>query len=458
MENFNKKIVIIGGVAAGAKAATKIKKMRPDFDVTIFTDEEYVSYSGCGMPYFIEGIVPTIDKLLVRSVEDFNKEGIDVFTRHRCIKILREEKKVLIKDLNSQVENLVDYDKLLLATGASPFYPPIENIGYDNIYPLRSLPDSLKIKEKMEKSKTVTIIGGGYNAIELLEAFVHKGLKVTLITDGMYLMNQFDLDMAKLIHENVLKMHPEQVKIIAGEPVVSFTGENNYASKAITVRGTEVKSDFFVLCTGIHPNSQIAMKAGLETGMRKAIRVNQYMQTSDENIYAAGDCCEKTGFITGAKVYNGLGSIANKEGRVAAINIAGGKETNPGTLLSAITKYFNFNISMSGLTEIEASDYGIKTISATVTKRDRAGYMPGVENITVKLIADKETSRIIGIQAVGFGDVDKRVSTTSVAIQSGMKVKDFMHIDLPYAPPFSSVLDVLHICGNILNDKIDTLK
>lgn len=457
MGNSSKKIVIIGGVAAGTKAATKIKRLKPEYDVKIYTAESIVSYSGCGMPYFIEGIVPNIEQLMVRSVEDFAKEGINVYVKHRCTSILRKEKKVSIKNLETKEDFLVDYDKLLIATGASPFIPPIENVDYDNIFTLRTISDAIKIKEKMENSTTVTIIGGGYNAIELLEAFVHNGLNVTLITDGMYLMNQFDLDMGKFIHENVLKMTPSQVKIIAGEPVIAFDGENNSATTVYTVRGTEVKTDFFVLCTGIHPNSKLAMDAGLETGLRKAIRVNNKMQTSDENIYAAGDCCEKTGFITNAKVYNGLGSIANKEARVAAINMTGGNETNPGTLLSAITKYFDFDLGMAGLTEIEASDYGITTISATATKRDKAGYMPDANNITVKLIANKANSQIIGIQAAGFGDVDKRISAAAVGIQAGMNVNDFMYIDLPYAPPFSSVLDVLHICANILNDKISKI-
>jgi len=450
------KVVIIGAVAAGAKAAAKLKRLRPDWDVEVYTQDEHVSYAACGMPYFIKGTFDDVNRLFARSVEDFERQGINIHTGHKCIKLLPDIKSVVIKNLQNGQESVVSYGKLILATGAKPFLPPIKNLNYKNIYTLRNVSDAIAIKEKMHNSKSVTIIGGGYIAIEMLEAFVHNGLKATVITDSMHLMNFYDLDIAKLIQENVLEISKGQADIITSDPVVAIEGENEYASKTITMKGVEVESDFILLCAGIYPNSELAIEAGLETGVKNSIRVDSRMRTSNEHIYAAGDCCEKTGYVSKTKWYIGLGSIANKEGRVAAINAAGYEENFSGILLSAVTKYFDFNIAKVGLTEVMALERGYEILSAKVTKRDRAGYMPDVADITLKMIADAKTGKILGAQAVGYGDAEKRICIVAAAIQGNLGIEDFLNLDLPYAPPFSSVVDVLHICCMQLKDKITT--
>lgn len=448
------KVVIIGAVAAGAKAAAKLKRLCPECTIEVFTQDEYISYSACGMPYFIKGTFDDVNRLFARSVEDFEAQGINIHLLHKCIKLLPDIQSVVIKKLETGEEKVISYDKLILATGAKPFLPPIKNLHYKNIYTLRNIKDALSIKEKMKNSRSVTIIGGGYIALELLEAFVHNGLTVTIITDAMHLLSSYDLDMAKSIQENVLNISLGRVNIITGDPVVAIDGDDNYAQKVVTMKGETIESDFIVLCAGIYPNSELAIEAGLETGVRNAIRVDSRMRTSNEHIYAAGDCCEKTGFVSKTKLYIGLGSIANKEGRVAAMNVAGYDETFPGILLANITKYFDFNIAMVGLSEIKALQRGFEIVSSKVTKRDRAGYMPDVADITIKLIADVNSRLILGAQAFGYGDIDKRICTVAAAIQGCMTIDNFLHIDLPYAPPFSSVVDVLHICCQQLKDKI----
>ncbi len=455
---MSNKIVIIGGVAAGSKAAAKIKRMRPDYNVELYTDESYISYSACGMPYFIEGTIKELNDLLVRTPEKFKEQGVDVFLRHKCIKIMPDVKNVVIKDLETDKEHILGYSKLILATGASPYMPPIENSHYDNVHVLRRLPDGLKIKNRVQESKSVTIIGGSFIALELLEAFIHNGLYVNIITDAPYLMNHYDYDMAKQIQEYILSIHGDKINLITGDTALKFEGENNHASRIITHGGKTVESDFIVVCTGVVPNSELAFEAGLELGVKNSIRVDERMQTSDEHIYAAGDCCEKTCIISKSKTYMALGSIANKEGRVVAINVVGEEENFPGILISTVTRYFDYTMSMVGLTEVEAAKLGFETITTTVTKRDKAGYMPDVGNIILKIVVDKNTQKILGAQAIGEGDVDKRITTMAGVIMENATIDQFMHVDLPYAPPYSAVVDILHVASLKIHDKLKKLE
>ena len=453
---MTKRIVIIGGGAAGPKTASKLRREDPDVIIEMYTDEKNVSYSACGIPYFVEGIIKDVDELYVRSPKEFEHRGIHVFLEQKCIKICKEDKKVIIKDLNTNEERDVYYDVLVIATGASPYIPHIENINrFDNIYTLRKIEDGIALKDAMKSSKRATIIGFGYIGIEMLEAFVKNGLFVNIIDRNKYLMGNFDEDMSVKIQEHIVGKDGAKIRVYSLDEAVRFVGKNNRAEKVITKNGYEFETDFVLISAGIVPNSDIAVDAGLKTGVKKSIWVNSHMETSEQGIYAVGDCCEKKHIVTKRACWYPLGSTANREGRCAAINIASKNCDFEGVLGSAVSRYFDFTVAMAGLTEKQAKTLGYDTVSTIVTKNDRAGYMPEAATIALKLIADTNSHEIIGVQGVGTGDAEKRVATASIAIMEGVKVEDFMSIDLPYAPPYSTAIDPLLNAVQILMQKLN---
>ena len=444
------KVVIIGAVAAGSKCAAKLKRDNPDFEVEIYTEDDHVSYSACGMPYFIEGIVK-YDDLIARTPKEFEKNGIKVFLKHKVTEILRREKK--IKILNKDNCLTVSYDKLVIATGASPIIPPIKNVNAQNVFTLRTLDDAKNIKEMMKKSLTATIIGGGYIGIELLEAFVKNGLKVNLIEFAPQILPVFDFEIAELIKAHILKKDGKNVNIITSDGVVEFSLENGIAKMVITQKGLEFETDFVVICAGVRPNSELARASGIELGIKNTIKVNSLMQTSDPDIYAVGDCVEKTNVITGKPAWVPMGSTANKEGRTAALALSGKNERFEGILCSAVTRYFDFTMAMTGLTEKEARQNCQNIITATITKDDIVSFMPNAKSITVKVVACKDNGKIFGAQAIGCGDALQRINSVSALLQAKGTVYDLLNLDLPYAPPYSPTIDPLLSAGQIIFNK-----
>lgn len=448
------KIVIIGGVAAGAKAAAKSKRMLPDADVHIYTQDTHVSYSSCGLPYYIAGDFADWQKLIVRTKEEFEKSGIEIHLQNRVTKILPMDKKILVKDLVENSCNFIEYDKLIIATGASPFIPNIKNNNLKNIYTVRTLEDGINIRKKMETSKNITIIGGGYIAIEMIEAFVKNGKNVTLIEHFPFIMSVFDEDISSLIQSYILENSDNLVKIINEDTVTEFVGEEE-VSGVLTANGYGFETDMVIISAGVRPNVNVAQEAGIELGITGAIKVNSRMRTNLQDIYACGDCVEKINMVSNAPVWLPQGSTANKEGRVAAINACGDVEDFEGILGSAVLRYRALNISMTGLTEKTAQKLGYDTVSVVITKRDKAGYMPEVQNVTLKLVADRRSHKVLGAQAIGRGDSDKRVNTVSVGLLSGMHVEDLLDVDLTYAPPFSTSIDILISAARILKSKLN---
>ena len=444
------KVVIIGAVAAGSKCAAKLKRDNPNFEVEIYTEEDYISYSACGMPYFIEGIV-NYDDLIARTPKDFEKNGIKVFLKHKVTEILRREKK--IKVLNKDNNLTVKYDKLVIATGASPIVPPVKNVNAKNVFTLRTLEDAKIIKETMQKSKTAVIIGGGYIGIELLEAFVKNGLRVNLIEFAPQILPVFDFEIADLIKQHILKKDGENVNIITSDGVVEFLLENGVAKKVITQKGLEIETDFIVICAGVRPNSELARASGIDLGIKNTIKVNSLMQTSDPDIYAVGDCAEKTNVITKKPAWVPMGSTANKEGRTAALSLSGKNEPFEGILGSAVTKYFDFTIAMTGLSEKEAKINCENIITATVTKDDIVSFMPNAKSITVKIVACKDNGKIYGAQAIGCGDAVQRINSVAALLQAKGTVYDLLNLDLPYAPPYSPTIDPLLSAAQIIFNK-----
>lgn len=448
------KIVILGGVAAGAKAAAKARRMLPDAEINLYTDDTHISYSSCGLPYFIEGNFEDYRLLLVVSPEDFEKKNVHIHLKNRAMKIIPEAKQVLIHDLTIQRAELVDYDKLIIAIGARPIVPKIKNVNLPNVFTLRKIEDGIAIKEKAINSKKAVIVGGGYIGIELLEALVKQNLEVTLIEYAPYIMTTFDEDMSKLIQEQLETINKGRFNIITSEIVTEFSGDMDGVKAVKTGTGKEFETDFVVLCAGATPNVEIAKDAGIELGVTGAINVNDRMETNIKDIYACGDCVEEHLVVSNTKIWLPLGSNANKEGRTAAINACGGHDRFFGVLGSLVTRCLNLTMSMTGLTEKKANLLGYKPVSVTVTKNDKVGYMPNVNNITLKLIADYNTGKLLGAQAVGSGDADKRINALAAALLAGMTVEDFYKNDLTYAPPFSPTIDPLLNAAQILMGKI----
>lgn len=432
-------LIIIGGVAAGTKAASKARRKSPDLKITLYTDEKYVSYSACGMPYYIQGVIPTEKKLLVRSPEDFKTgENIDINLLHKVTKILPESNKVVVKNLDSGEEFEDEYTNLLIATGSSSIILPLEGVDSAKIHKLKTIEDAIKLKEAAKTAKKAVIIGGGYIGVELAEALHSLNIKTTMIELSSQILNVFDPDLAYQVQRY---MEEKGVKILTN---TKATGDLEEIKEA----------DIIVMAVGVKPNVELAKDAGITIGETGAIKVNKRMQTNIDNIYAAGDCAESINMITKKNVWIPLGSTANKHGRIAAMNITGEHAEFEGVLGSAVTKIFDYSASKSGLSEKEAKDLGYECEIAIVPHRDRSGYMPNARDIIIKLIADKNTGRILGIQAIGEGDADKRVNVIAAALTGKMTVDEFMHTDLTYAPPFSPAIDPLLIAAQILQSKI----
>ena len=447
------KIVIIGGVAAGAKAAAKSRRILPDSEIDIYTQDTYVSYSACGLPYYIEGNFEDWQKLIVRSVEEFEKSNIHIHTLSRVTKILPVDKKIIVKNLKTEEMYFVNYDKLVIATGSAPRMADFPDIKLKNIYTLKTLDDGIAIRKSMESANNITLVGGGYISVELLEAFVKNEKNVTLIERAPFILSVFDEDIAALIQNYIMENCSNRVKIITDDVVSEFLGEEKVKG-VLTARGSGFETDMVVISAGVRPVVDIAEEAGIALGITGAIKVNSRMETSIADIYACGDCTEKINIISNSPVWIPLGSTANKEGRVAAVNLCGGSEDFEGILGSAVTRYFDLNISMSGLSEKNAQKLGYDTVSVVITKKDKAGYMPEVENITLKLVADRRSHRMLGIQAIGCGDADKKVNNVSIGLARRITVEDLLDVDLTYSPPFSTSVDILHSAARMLKSKM----
>lgn len=448
------KIVIIGGVAAGAKAAAKSRRLLPDAEINIYTQDTHVSYSACGLPYYIEGNFEDWQKLIVRPKEEFEKNNIHIHTLHRVTKILPIDKKVIVKNLENGELRFVEYDKLVIATGSAPKMTDFPDIKLKNIFTLRTLEDGIAIKETMHKVDNITLIGGGYISIELLEAFVKNNKRVTLIERTPFILPVFDEDIAILIQEYIMENCNGLVKIITDDIVSEFIGEDTVRG-VLTAKGSGFETEMIVISAGVRPVVDIAEEAGIALGITGAIKVNSRMETSIPDIYACGDCTEKVNIISNSPVWIPLGSTANKEGRVAAVNLCGGTEDFEGILGSAVTRYMDLNISMTGMSEKMAQKLGYDTVSVVITKKDKAGYMPEVENITLKLVADRRSHRILGAQAIGCGDADKKINNISIGLSHRITVENLLDVDFTYAPPFSTSVDILHSAARMLKSKLN---
>jgi len=453
------KIVIIGGVAAGPKAASRIIRLNPEAEVTIVEKDKYLSYAGCGFPYYVSGEVKEQKELMctpvgvVRDPVFFQKvKNVHVLTETKAEDIDRKSKRVLIKRSDGTGEEWISYDKLILATGADPIIPPIPGRELKNIFTLHGVHDAEGIKGFLsaEQAKDVVIVGGGLIGVEITEALTHRGCRVTIVEKLPQIFSMLDWDMAKLVMQH-MEMHG--VKIMVDTEVQAFQGEGEV--KEVVTNAGVLPADMVIVAVGVKPQAALAKAAGLELGTTGAIKVDDKQCTSDPDIYAAGDCVECLDLVSGRNVHMPMGSTANKQGRVAANNICGVPDAFPGVLGSVICKVFNFTAARTGLTEKNARSLGYDVITAYAPAPDRAHFMPTAKPLFLKLVVDQKTRRLLGVQAAGPGDADKRMDVSVVALSAGMTVDQLANVDLCYAPPYSAAMDNIITAANVARNKLD---
>lgn len=456
----NQKLIVIGAVAAGTKAASKAKRDNPNLEVRIFTKERYISYAGCGLPYYVGGIIKEKQELLVRSPEDFkNEQGIDIYIDHEVKKIDASEKKVTVENLKSGEISEFPYDKLIIATGASPIVPPLENVNLKNIFTLRSVSDAFAIRELLDsgKAKKAVVVGGGFIGLETAENLKHRGMDVTIVELVPHILPPFDEEIALYAQNHMVS---QGVNILTGEKVTGFEGTDGRVTIVKTSAG-DIEADMVILSIGVRPNTGIAVEAGIEMGVTRAIKVNKYMETNIKDIYAAGDCAENTNLITGKPAWYPMGSTANKTGRIAGHNAAmenqeeALKESLEGVLGTTIVRLFDVNAAKTGLSERDAIKEGYEIETILVPANDRAHYFPGYKQIITKLIVDKITHKVLGAQVIGEGVADKPIDTIATAITLGARVEDLAKLDLAYAPPFSMAMSSTILAANVMLNKLN---
>src|SRR3989304_8194281 len=450
----SKHLVIIGGVAAGMKAAAKARRESPAIKITVVTDEEYISYAGCGIPYFIGDIIKDSKKLLVREPPYFkNMHNIDVLTRHQATAIDIRLKQIEVKNLENGQDLAFNYDKLILATGAQPIVPPLPGISLDNIFTLRTISDAIKIKSFVDSGKVTNavIVGGGLIGLEMAENLVLRGIKVAVVELLDQILPPLDKDMAQLVQNQLIA---KGVEVITSDGVKSFEGNgDNYVTRVITGK-RQLPADMVILSIGIKPNTKLAQEACIEIGATRAIKINDRMETNIPDVYAIGDCAESIHLVTGKPVWIALGSTAAKMGRVAAINATGGIATFKGVTGTMIVKVFDLNVGKVGLSEREALKEGFKTESTIVPASDISHYYPGAKDIIIKLIADTATKKVLGAQIIGEGNVDKRIDIIATALTFGATVDQISKLDLAYAPPYATSMDAVIVAANVLRNKL----
>lgn len=447
------KIAIIGGVAAGTSAAAKARRVDSNTEIVLFEKDKDISYAGCGLPYYISGVTSTRDKVVINTPEEFIKKyEVDVRVRHEVTEILPGKKLLKYKDLDQEKTGEYRYDKLIITTGASPVIPSIPGIELDNILQLRTVGDADRIKNIIEDQNPdkATIVGAGLIGLEMAESFKESGLEVTVIEKLPHVLPQFSADMAEIVEEHLKE---KGVKLILGDGVKEFTG-NKTVKKIYSEKGQKIETDLVLISIGIRPNVELAEKAGIKIGKTGAIAVNKKMETSQPDIYAAGDCAESIDLITEKPVWVPLGSTANKQGRVAGENATGGNYEHDGILKTGITKIFDLTVARTGLSEKEAKEEGFDVITTKIKAANHAGYYPDLERLHLKGVFDKKTGRIIGAEVIGKTGADKRIDVLSTAIYSKLTARDLFQIDLAYAPPYSTPKDPVAVLGMVAEKKL----
>jgi NADPH-dependent 2,4-dienoyl-CoA reductase/sulfur reductase-like enzyme len=447
------KIAIIGAVAAGTSAAAKARRTNKDAEIVVFEKGRDISYAGCGLPYYISGVTPSRYNLVMNTAQDFKeKYNVDVFLEHEVTKINSEKKNLIYKNLKSGKKGEYKFDKLIIATGALPIKPPFEGLDLGNIFTLRSVESADKIKDTVKRDDVnqAVIIGAGLIGLEMAESFRELGMEVTVIELQDQVLPPFSKEMAGIVEEH---LREKGVKLILGDGVDHFEGTGE-VEKVITGSGKEIDADLALLSIGIRANSKLAEAAGVEIGETGAIKVNERLETNLKDIYSAGDCAETTDLLRDKDVWLPLGSTANKQGRTAGENAAGGDAAHYGILKTGITKVFDLTVARTGLSLEEAEAEGIDAAAVKIKAHNHAGYYPGTDDIYLRGIFNKKNGVILGAEVIGGDGSDKRIDVLATAIYNQMTTDGLFQVDLAYAPPYSGPKDAVAILGMVAEKKL----
>ncbi|MBM4432509.1 MAG: pyridine nucleotide-disulfide oxidoreductase [Chloroflexi bacterium] len=447
-------IVIIGGTACGPKAAARARRCDPNAHITIIEQGSNLSTATCGLPYYVAGVINSQSALVARGL-DFFKDvmDIDVLIQTQASVINPKTHEVELLDLKTSRVSRIGYDKLVLATGSLPVVPNLQGKELNGIFTLTKIghADAIRHYISANNAKKAVIIGAGLIGLEMAEAFASQGLKVTIIEALNWLLPALlDFEVAAYVEKH---LRAKGVELLFGQRVSGFEGAKNGAVHKITTANNELETNVVLLSVGVKPNVKLAKDAGLTIGSLGGISVNQFLQTSNPDIYAGGDCVENVNLITRKNMLAPLGSTANKHGRIIGTNITGGRETFPGILGTAIAKVFDYNVGRVGLSETQAREAGYDVVTSLVPSFEHATYYPGSKEILVKLLAEKSTGRLLGGQVVGSGDAAKRIDVLATALAFGARVDDLANLDLAYAPPYNSAMDPLHNAANVILNK-----
>lgn len=451
------KVIIVGGVAGGATVAARLRRLDEKAQIIIFERSGFISYANCGLPYYIGGTIKSQSALALHTPDSFWDEfRIDARIRHEVILIDRENKRVTVKGLDSEKTYEESYDKLILSTGAVPIKPMLPGISNSKIYALRTVEDTLSIREEIinRDMKSAVVVGGGFIGVEMAENLRELGMEVSLVEKQNQVLGQLDRDMVSFVHSH---MRAKGINLLLGSGVEGFKEIPSGISVLVENR-EPIKADIVILAMGVMPDSNLAKSANLELGLKGSIVVNEHMQTSDQDIYAVGDAVQITNSVTGLKAIISLAGPANKQGRIAADNITGIESTYYGSAASSILKVFDMTVASTGINERTAKAAGILYEKIILSPSSRASYYPGGNAMTMKVLFDKQTENILGAQIVGFDGVDKRIDVLATAMQAGMMVTKLKDLDLAYAPPYSSAKDPVNMSGflaeNVTSGKV----
>ncbi|MDF9824167.1 NADPH-dependent 2,4-dienoyl-CoA reductase/sulfur reductase-like enzyme/rhodanese-related sulfurtransferase [Breznakia sp. PF5-3] len=448
------KILIVGGVAGGASAAARLRRLSKDDEIIMFEKDEYISFANCGLPYYIGGVIKERDKLLVQTVEGMTTRfDLDIRNFQEVTEIHREQKNVTVYNHKTKETYIESYDRLILSPGANPIWPNLEGMEEaENVLKLRNLPDTDKIKEVVRHNpKQAVIVGGGFIGVEMAENLHHLGIEVTLVDLANQVLTPFDEEMAAILQNEMIR---KGVKLKLG---VGLKGFANNGKTVLLDNGEMLESDLTILAIGVSPASKLAEQANLELGIRKAIVVNEHLQTSDPNIYAVGDVIQVNHLVSQTPTYIPLAWPANRQGRLVADHINGKEIDYQGSLGSSVAKVFDMVAASTGLNEVMANNLGIPVSTTIVHRSNHAGYYPNAKNLTLKVVYNKDTLDILGAQGIGYEGTEKRIDVIATAIIGKLKVTDLAKLELCYAPPFSSAKDPVNILGYAASHEIDGL-
>ncbi len=445
------KVVIVGGVAGGATAAARIRRLDEQAEIVVFERSAYISYANCGLPYYIGGVIEDAGELTLQTPESFfTRFRVQIKVLHEVTAIHPDRKTVSVTNLQTGERFEESYDKLLLSPGAKPTQPRFPGADSDRLFTLRTVEDTLRIRAYIDEHhpRSAVLAGGGFIGLELAENLRELGMDVTIVQKPMHLMTPFDADMAALIHG---EMRRHGVKLALGHTVEGFA-QRDGGMDVLLQDAAPLHADMVILAIGVTPDTALAKEAGLELGVRGSIVVNDRMETSVPDIYAVGDAVQVRHFVTGQDALIALAGPANKQGRIAADNICGGDSRYTGSQGSSVLKVFDMTAALTGLNETQAAAAGFDADSVILSPMSHAGYYPGGRVMTMKVIFEKETYRLLGAQIVGYEGVDKRIDVLATAIRAGMKATELKDLELAYAPPYSSAKDPVNMAGFMVDN------